>query len=297
MEFKIMNPQESLIAQEIQWNNQELKQEIAAKMADYENLVFTEETIKDAKKDRANLNKLKTAFEDERKRIKKLYLDPYNKFEAQIKEVVALIEKPIGLIDKQIKEVEENKKLQKRADIEKMFAEIGFQPFVTLEKIWDPKWLNATVTLSSIETRMKEIMFEIGSDVHTIKSLPEFSFEAMEEYKQSLSLVQAINEGQRLVEIQKRKVAQEEERRRREEERAAAEEAERKAVEKALAEAVAEAVAEEMEAPAKPVKVIQEPVYTLDFRVTATKEQLDLLKGFLQQNNITYGPVPTLKGE
>lgn len=293
MEFKIMNPQESLIAQEIQWNKQELKQEIAAKMADYENLVFTEETIKDAKKDRANLNKLKTAFEDERKRIKKLYLDPYNKFEAQIKEVVALIEKPIGLIDKQIKEVEENKKLQKRADIEKMFAEIGFQPFVTLEKIWDPKWLNATVTLSSIETRMKEIMFEIGSDVHTIKSLPEFSFEAMEEYKQSLSLVQAINEGQRLVEIQKRKVAQEEERRRREEERAAAEEAERKAVEKALAEAVAE----EMEAPAKPVKVIQEPVYTLDFRVTATKEQLDLLKGFLQQNNITYGPVPTLKGE
>ncbi len=293
MEFKIMNPQESLIAQEIQWNNQELKQEIAAKMADYENLVFTEETIKDAKKDRANLNKLKTAFEDERKRIKKLYLDPYNKFEAQIKEVVALIEKPIGLIDKQIKEVEENKKLQKRADIEKMFAEIGFQPFVTLEKIWDPKWLNATVKLSSIETRMKEIMFEIGSDVHTIKSLPEFSFEAMEEYKQSLSLVQAINEGQRLVEIQKRKVAQEEERRRREEERAAAEEAERKAVEKALAEAVAE----EMEAPAKPVKVIQEPVYTLDFRVTATKEQLDLLKGFLQQNNITYGPVPTLKGE
>ena len=278
MEFKIMNPQESLIAQEIQWNNKELKQEISAKMADYENLVFTEETIKDAKKDRANLNKLKTAFEDERKRIKKLYLDPYNKFEAQIKEVVALIEKPISLIDKQIKEVEENKKLQKRADIEKMFAEIGFQPFVTLEKIWDPKWLNATVTLSSIETRMKEIMFEIGSDVHTIKSLPEFSFEAMEEYKQSLSLVQAINEGQRLVEIQ---------------ERAAAEEAERKAVEKALAEAVAE----EMEAPAKPVEVIQEPVYTLDFRVTATKEQLDLLKGFLRQNNITYGPVPTLKGE
>lgn len=293
MEFKIMNPQESLIAQEIQWNNQELKQEIAAKMADYENLVFTEETIKDAKKDRANLNKLKTAFEDERKRIKKLYLDPYNKFETQIKEVIALIEEPISLIDRQIKEVEENKKLQKKSEIEKMFSEMGFQPFVTLEKIWDPKWLNATVSLSSIETKMKEIMFEIGNDVHTIKYLPEFSFEAMEEYKQSLSLVQAINEGQRLAEIQKRKVAQEEERRRREEERAATEEAEKKAVEKALAEAVAE----EMEAPAKPVEVIQEPVYTLDFRVTATKEQLDLLKGFLRQNNITYGPVPTLKGE
>ena len=42
-------------------------------MADYESLVFTEETIKDAKKDRAALNKLKTAFEDEKAHQESLY--------------------------------------------------------------------------------------------------------------------------------------------------------------------------------------------------------------------------------
>ena len=58
--------------EEIKWNNEELKAEIAAKMRDYRGLVFTEESIAEAKKDRANLNKLKSAFEDERKRVKKL---------------------------------------------------------------------------------------------------------------------------------------------------------------------------------------------------------------------------------
>lgn len=296
MELKIMSPQENVIAQEIKWNNEELKNEMAAKMADYESLVFTEETIKDAKKDRAALNKLKTAFEDERKRIKKVYMDPYNKFESQVKEVIALIDKPIGLIDKQIKEVEENKKVQKRAEIEKLFGEIGFQSFVTLEKIWDSKWLNATVSISSIQAQMQEKMYQIGSDVHVISQLPEFSFEAMEEYKHSLNLSQAINEGQRLAEIQKRKLQQEEEKRRREEEKAAAEEARRKvaekSIEKTVEEAVTETVTEEIENPIKTAKEI----YTLDFRVTATKEQLELLKNFLKESNITYGPVPQ-KGE
>ena len=61
MELKIISPQEGGFVKEIQWNNEELKAEISEKMQDYKNLVFTEETIKEAKKDRANLNKLKNA--------------------------------------------------------------------------------------------------------------------------------------------------------------------------------------------------------------------------------------------
>lgn len=110
MELKIISPQENGFVEEIKWNNEELKAEIAAKMKDYRGLVFTEESIADAKKDRANLNKLKSAFEDERKRVKKLCMEPYNKFEQQVKEVTALIEEPIRLIDSQIKEVEQRKK-------------------------------------------------------------------------------------------------------------------------------------------------------------------------------------------
>lgn len=295
MELRIMSPQDGGFAKEIQWNNEELKAEIAAKMTEYEGLVFTEDTIKDAKKDRATLNKLKTAFEDERKRIKKAYMDPYNKFESQVKEVVALIERPIGLIDSQIKEVEENKKLQKKKDIEELFQGIGFQSFVTLDKIFDNKWLNATVSMTSIETQMKERIFQIGSDIHAINQLPEFSFEAMETYKETLDLGRAISEGQKLADIQKRKIAQEEERKRLQQE---AEERKRREAEreKAEKEKVTVSVAESLQTEILEKAVIQEQVYTIDFRVTATKTQLDLLKNFLKESNITYGPVPQ-KGE
>lgn len=295
MELRIMSPQDGGFAKEIQWNNEELKAEIAAKMTEYEGLVFTEDTIKDAKKDRATLNKLKTAFEDERKRIKKAYMDPYNKFESQVKEVVALIERPIGLIDSQIKEVEENKKLQKKKDIEELFRGIGFQSFVTLDKIFDNKWLNATVSMTSIETQMKERIFQIGSDIHAINQLPEFSFEAMETYKETLDLGRAISEGQKLADIQKRKIAQEEERKRLQQE---AEERKRREAEreKAEKEKVTVSVAESLQTEILEKAVIQEQVYTIDFRVTATKTQLDLLKNFLKESNITYGPVPQ-KGE
>lgn len=52
---------------------------------------------------------------------------------------------------------------------------------------------------------MKETMYRIGEDVGTISGLPEFSFEAMEVYKKTLNLSQAIQKGQELADIQKRK--------------------------------------------------------------------------------------------
>ncbi|WP_190324781.1 DUF1351 domain-containing protein [Mediterraneibacter catenae] len=214
MELKIISPQEGGFIKEIRWNNEELKAEISEKMQEYKSLAFTAETIQDAKKDRAKLNKLRTAFEDECKKVKKQCMEPYEKFERQVKELTALIDEPIRLIDSQIKEVEEKCRNDKRKEIENLFRTIGFQPFVTLEKIWDEKWLNASVSMSRVEDQMKTCMYQIGNDVTTINNLPEFSFEAMEVYKKSLNLTTAIQEGQRLSEIQKRKAAYEEEQRR-----------------------------------------------------------------------------------
>lgn len=282
MEFKILSPQDENLVQDISWNNEELKAEISAKMEDYKGLVFTEETIKEAKKDRASLNKLRSAFEDERKRIKKLYMDPYNRFKQQVKEVIALIDEPIRLIDAQIKEVEENKKIQKRKDIEELFESIGFQNFVSLNQIWDEKWLNASVPITKIEEQMKSEMYRIGNEVATISRLPEFSFEAMEVYKKTLDMNHAIQEGQRLADIQRRKAEQE----------AAIEEAKQKE-EAQKTEEKSEAVSNDTK---EPEALEEKTLHTIDFRVTATSDQLNLLKEFLLNNHIAYGPVPK-KGE
>lgn len=290
MELRIISPQENGFIQEIQWNNEELKTAIAAKMEDYKGLVFTEETIKEGKKDRADLNKLRTAIDNERKRVKKLCMDPYNKFEQQVKEVLGLIDEPIRLIDAQIKEVDLAKKEEKRVEIQKLFETIGFQSFVTLDMIWDEKWLNVTVSLAKIEEQMKSIMYQIGDAVLTIHKLPEFSFEAMEIYKKTLNLSQAIAEGQRLADIQKRK----------EEARIAREKAEeerRKAEEKKAAQEETEQVflpvtkEENLEVSVKEESKEVESVLQLDFRVWGTREQLLALRNYMNENHLRFGKV------
>lgn len=188
LELKIFSPKENGFVPEIKWNNEELKVAIAEKMEEYKGLVFTEETISEEKKDRANLNKLRGAIDDERKRVKKLCMEPCNRFEKEVKEVLALVDEQISAIDVQIKEVEQIRKEEKRKAVQELFESIGFQKFVTLEMIWDEKWLNASVTLSKVENQMKETMYRIGEEVGTISRLPEFSFEAMEVYKKTLDL-------------------------------------------------------------------------------------------------------------
>lgn len=296
MELKILSPQEGGFVREIRWNNMELKTEIEEKMKEYKTLAFTEETIKEAKADRAKLNKLKTAFEDERKRIKKLCMAPYDEFEKQVKELIALIDEPIRLIDSQIKEVEEKRRNDKRKEIEALFPTIGFQAFVTLDMIWDEKWLNATVSMAKVEEQMKTRMYQIGDDVFTLHSLPEFSFEAMEVYKKTLDLTKAIQEGQRLSEIQKRKAAYEEEQRRK------AEEERQRRIEEENSRTVLVAPEEKqkIQTTEKSTKAIdeggiashqKEEMFCLDFRVWGTREQIMGLRQYLIDNKIKFGKV------
>lgn len=293
MELRILSPQEGGFVKEIQWNNDELKAEISKKMQEYKTLVFTEETIKDAKKDRADLNKLKNAFDDERKRIKKLCMDPYNRFESQVKEITSLIEEPIRLIDSQIKEVEQQKKEQKRKEVEELFGSIGFQLFVTLDKIWDEKWLNATVSLSKIEEQMKSRMYQIGEDVATIQRLPEFSFEAMEVYKSTLNLSMAIQEGQRLSDIQKRKKEHEEAlaRKKAEEETRMPDFVPENTSEFVDTSPVPDANVIERGDESSSQEVSPEELIQLDFRVWGTKEQLMALRNYMKENRLKFGKV------
>ena len=295
MELRIISPEENGFLKEIQWNQEEVKAWVAARVQDYKSIAYTADQVKDMKKDRAELNKLRTAFEDERKRLKKACMEPYNRFEQQVKEVTALIDEPIQLIDSQLLEIEERRKQEKKKAIEELFQTIGFQNFVTLERIADPKWLNATVSLGKIEEQMKSEMYRIGTEVATIGKLPEFSFEALEVYEKTLNLNQAIAEGQRLAEIQKKKLEYEAEQKRIAEEKARQEAAaqvevddtaaENKTVEEATEEVITEEVAETKQ------EFVQEELTQMDFRVWGTREQLLGLRQYLIDHQIKYGKV------
>lgn len=275
MELKIY---ECKTQEEIKWNNEELKAEIAEKVKDYKNLVYTDNQIKEAKSDRAKLNKLVKALEDKRKEVKKECLQPYEKFESQIKEVIAIVNEPIALIDGQVKEYEEQKKKEKQEQIEKLFEEKNIFDWLKLEKIFDTKWLNATNSISKIESEIDEKVAKIDAEISTLQSLKEFSFEAIETYKNCLDLSLAIAEGQRLAEIQRRK----EEAKKEEEARK-----EQAAIEKELPFNEPEVVQIENQQEQKETPVI----YTVSFKAKMTIEQSKALREFCKNSGIELLPI------
>lgn len=204
MELIIKNPNDVVISN-IEWNHEEIKNEVSAKVEHYKTLVYTDDQIGDAKKDKATLNKFITALEDKRKEVKKQCLAPYETFEKQVKEITGLVQESVNAIDTQVKAFDEQKKARKLEDIQRLYDALGFQDFVTLEKIFNPKWLNASVSIKSIDEELKKKLLQIGNDVYTISKLPEFGFEAMQLYKKDLNLNSAIEKAREMSEISKAK--------------------------------------------------------------------------------------------
>lgn len=210
MELEIYSPSQDGFIKTIEWNYEELKKEIAEKVQHYANIVYTDEQINDAKADRAKLRKFVDALESKRKELKKLCLAPYETFEKQMKEIVAVVNEPILMIDGQVKAYEESEREKKFEQILEIYNNCNFPDWATPDKVIDEKWLNASVKISAVEKELNAQLERITKDLTTLAQLPEFAFEATEIYKDTLDLNKAVEEGRRLSEMMKRAKAAEE---------------------------------------------------------------------------------------
>lgn len=202
MELKINEVQ---LPQPYTFNYEELKNQIVEKASFYEAMVYTDEQINTAKADKANLNKLKKALNDERIRLEKEYMQPFNDFKSKVNEIISIIDKSILAIDTRLKNHNEQRKEKRLNEIKKIFDKKAVPEWLQLEQIFNDKWLNASVSLKSINEDIEEWLEMIDANLATLNSLPEFGFEAKELYKQCLDINKAIAEGKRLADIQKRK--------------------------------------------------------------------------------------------
>lgn len=271
MELKIYSPDDNGYLSRIEWNYEEIKAEVAGKIEHYKTLVYTDDQITEAKADRAKLNKFVLALDERRKEIKKRCLEPYEAFEKQIADIKAIIAEPIGIIDRQIKEAEEQKKALKKTEIERLFDAAGFQSFVTLDMIWDPKWLNASVSLKKAEDAMTSEKYRIGSDVQTIHDLPEYRFECLDIYKRTLRLDDAMREYARLTDLAKRK-AEAEQREQREQPKQTEQTEQPKQTEQTASTA----------------EQVREKRWWVSFRANLTKEDAAELKSFFDNRGIEF---------
>lgn len=195
----------------ISFNFDELKTELTEKAAIYETMVFSEDQFQEAKKTRSDLNRVAKALSDERIKRKKQFMEPFEQFEKQIKELTAIIEKAAANIDKQVKEFEEQKKKEKLEAIERIWDEVINHPeWLQCSDIFNTKWLNASVSMETVKKEIQEKVSKIETEIGIISDLPEYSFEALDYYKRTLDLGGAIAETKRLADLAKRKAAEEE---------------------------------------------------------------------------------------
>lgn len=197
------------IPEKIEFNYTELKQEIDEKLDIYRNLVYQEKDLKVAKSDKAALNRLKKALNDERIRREKEYMKPFVEFKNQINEIIDIIDEPVRLIDSQIKEYESEKKEKKKQTILKYFNDINKFDWLDITKIYNMKWLNTSFSMKKVQEEITLTIERIENDIETIKSL-QYKFEVEEYYKKSLDLNYAIEEVKKIKEIQHKKYLQEE---------------------------------------------------------------------------------------
>lgn len=121
MELKIYSPQEAGFIQKIDWNFEELKQEISMAAAEYAASVYTDDTIRNAKADRAKLNKFMDALKSKRTEIRKKLLEPDVLFGEQVNELVGIVNAAAKNIDEQIKDYERRQREEKIANSQPVY--------------------------------------------------------------------------------------------------------------------------------------------------------------------------------
>lgn len=225
LELKILTPNDRFLSA-VEFNYEELKDNLQTNLQKYQNLVFTEETMKDGKKTRATLNTLKTALDTKRKEIKKQCLKPYEEFESKINELIGMVDDPIVAIDIQIKAFENALEEVKKQEIILYFNEIS--PFGELIKIdhpcfWNEKWLNKTFKIEDVKNEIEQRVehIKVGLENIDINLNTEFKPQIRDIFLKTFDLNKALAENNRLTEQKKKedkyKRKQEEEKVRQEE--------------------------------------------------------------------------------
>lgn len=256
----------------------QVKETVIQRVQTATSLVCTDETVKEVKKARAELNSEFKAWEEKRKEVKTAVMTPYEKFEAVYKECVSDTYKAADKdLKSKIDSVENELKEKKSAEVREYFSEYLISKnidFVAFEQAGINVTLSAS--LKSLKEQSKAFVDKICDDLALIDT-QEHKAEILVEYKKTLNVSAAITG------VTARIKAVEDEKRRQEEAAAI-----RAAEEQRLAEIKA-AVPEPVPEVTAPVEIqSEEKIYILRFTVKGTKDKLRELKAFLDNGGYKY---------
>lgn len=250
-----------------------LSDEIDKKVSRALSLVVSDETVKEVKKVRAELNADFKDLEQKRKSVKEQVMNPYLQFEEIYKKYVTEkfkyadeeLKKKISMVEteqlnaksKEIKDYFEEYKVSKNID------------FITFENA------NINITLSasnkSLKEQAKEFIDKVSDDLALIDS-QEHKEEILIEYKKSLNVSLAIttvvNRYKELEELKKKQEVVEQQ--------------------KQVEETTVAKVEEILSAPVQIETTNQDEILEIAFRVRGSREKLKELVHFLKERGYEY---------
>lgn len=236
----------------------------------YGTLVFNDDQLKEAKDERASINKLVKSIADYRKNIVAEFKKPIEQFETTAKETEKILKETSDFVDVQVKNFENKEKEKKREEIEKIYnAQIEeLKDVISINQLFNDKWLNKGTTLQSIEDEIKSRLDDIRSGLKAIEELhSEFELEIKNTYLQDFDLSKAIIKNNQLKE-QKERLSKVEEKK---------EEIVQEKVETMLKKEVKED--------------ISDPILTYTLKITAPLSKQQALRKFLELNKMTFEKV------
>lgn len=135
-----------------------------------------EETLKTSRKLLAEINKSVKVLDDKRIAIKKLVNEPYQTFEAQVKEIIAIVKEADEIVREQVRNYDEDQRQQKEAllkdKFERRIIHYSFRDLFHFHDFLKAKHLNKSASIESIENEMIEFLNRISRDLKAIEMMP-----------------------------------------------------------------------------------------------------------------------------
>ncbi len=255
----------------LETNAMNILEKVKEVLPSYDSKYYDESNIDKAISDRAILNKTSKALNSKRIEIEKQFMQPFENFKSIIKETTSLINDASSKIDEIVKEVEYKVKGKKRAEIENIFnkyvGELG--QVLSIEKIFNDKWLNKTYKIDLIEKEIEEKINTIRNDLLAIGNLnSKYEVELKNDYLINFNLSEVIAKNNELTKKEELLKTQQE--------------ISKKVVEEKKLEKM-----EEM-ANTKVEEKVVDPILTYTLKITGKTSQMLALKTFLTINEMEY---------
>ena len=236
----------------------------------YSKLVFTDDQLYEAKNERAGINKVIKKISNYRKNIVSEFKKPIEVFESTAKETERILKETADFVDVQVKNFEYREKEEKKQTIQNIYKKLveELDGIITLEKVFNEKWLNKTVSIQTVEEELKAKLDEIRDGLKAIEELhSEFELELKNTYLQDFNLSNAIFKNNELLE---RKTALQKS---------------DEVKEVIVKEKVETMLSEEVK------KDVTDPVMTYTLKIIAPLSKQRALKEFLELNKMDYEKV------